>query len=82
MKHVTVLFFATLRDHMGVKQIDVALNQDDGVEALKTHLITLQPDAAAALANALVAINREYAFEGAEIPDGSEVAFFPHVSGG
>ena len=67
---------------MGVKQIDVPLKQSDGLGDLKAYLTTLQPEAAPALEIALVAINREYAFEGADIPDGAEIAFFPHVSGG
>ena len=82
MKRVTVLFFATLRDHMGMKQLDVTLNPNAGVNDLIAHLVAIKPDAASALEIALVAINREYAFEGAEIPNGAEVAFFPHVSGG
>ena len=82
MKQVTVLFFATLRDHMGMRQLDVTLDSNAGLEDLMAHLVTLKPEAAPALDIALVAINREYAFQGAEIPDGAEVAFFPHVSGG
>lgn len=82
MKQVTVLFFATLRDHMGLKQIDVTLGHEAGIEELKSHLVEIQPGAKAALDTALVAIDREYAFTGAEIPDGAEVAFFPQVSGG
>ena len=82
MKHITVLFFATLRDHMGVKQIKIQLPHDAGVAALKSHLTTHTPDAASVLEAALVAINREYAFADEHIPDGAEVALFPHVSGG
>ncbi len=82
MKTVTVLFFATLRDHMGTRQISVDLPEGAGVEALKAHLVATKPDARAALETALVAINREYAFQDAAIPDGAEVALFPHVSGG
>lgn len=82
MKKVTVLFFATLRDHMGTRTLSVDLPEDAGVPELKTHLAVARPTAAAALETALVAIDREYAFQDAAIPDGAEVAFFPHVSGG
>lgn len=82
MKTVTVLFFATLRDHMGTRQLTVDLPDDAGVPALKSHLADGRPTATAALETALVAIDREYAFQDAAIPAGAEVAFFPHVSGG
>lgn len=82
MKQIKVLFFATLRDHMGAKQIEVELQENAGVVALKEKLLERNPNAAAVLEIALVSINREYAFEDEFIPDGAEVALFPHVSGG
>jgi len=82
MKQITVLFFATLRDHMGSKQITVHLPEDAGVVQLKAILAANHPEAASVLDSALVAINREYAFADESIPDGAEVALFPHVSGG
>jgi molybdopterin converting factor subunit 1 len=82
MKTITVLFFATLRDQMGTRQLSVELPDDAGVPGLKAHLAAIRPKATAALEIALVAINREYAFQDAAIPAGAEVAFFPHVSGG
>lgn len=80
--HVTVLFFATIRDHMGARRIDVELPKGSGVPELRQELLARVPAAATALENALVSINREYAFGEEAIPDGAEVAFFPHVSGG
>jgi molybdopterin converting factor subunit 1 len=82
MIKITVLFFATLRDHMGSKQLTVELPEGAGVETVKEHLLAEVPTAAAVLDSALVSINREYAYEDQTIPDGAEVAFFPHVSGG
>jgi len=82
MKTVSVLFFATLRDHMGGKQVTLRLPDEAGVARLKAELKALKPTAAAAIDNALVSINRDYAFDDDFIPDGAEVALFPHVSGG
>ncbi len=82
MKTIEVLFFATLRDHMDAKKISLELPEDAGVARLKSELVTLKPNAEAAVENALVSINRDYAFEDEFIPDGAEVALFPHVSGG
>lgn len=67
---------------MGSKQISIQLPEDANIQELKTHLAALKPDAAQALESALVAINREYAFADDPIPEGAEVALFPHVSGG
>jgi molybdopterin converting factor subunit 1 len=79
---ITVLFFATIRDHMKTRRIDLELPPGSSVVELRKTLTAQFPEAAAALDNALVSINREYAFGEKEIPDGAEVAFFPHVSGG
>ena len=82
MTKITVLFFATIRDHMGARQIEVDLPSHSGVDDLVKLLISIKPDSSAVLENALVSINKEYAFGDETIPDGAEVAFFPHVSGG
>jgi molybdopterin converting factor subunit 1 len=82
MKQIKVLFFATLRDHMGMKQMTIQLPKDAGIPELKSFLTEGKPEAASVLDLALVAINREYAFADQPIPDGAEVALFPHVSGG
>jgi molybdopterin converting factor subunit 1 len=82
MKQVTVLFFATIRDHMGTKKITLELPEEAAVGDLKKALAFTNPQAATILDSALVSINREYAFANETIPDGAEVALFPHVSGG
>ena len=82
MKQINVLFFATLRDHMGQKQISLELPENAGVTQLKLELVALKPESEAAVENALVSINRDYAFADDFIPAGAEVALFPHVSGG
>ena len=82
MKQINVHFFATLRDHMGQKQISLELPENAGVTQLKLELVALKPESEAAVENALVSINRDYAFADDFIPAGAEVALFPHVSGG
>ncbi len=80
---VTVLFFATLRDLMGVRQRSLTLDsQIDTVGRLRAHLSEDHPDAAANLKAALAAVNEEFARDQDSIRDGDEVAFFPPVSGG
>ena len=82
MKNIKVLFFATIRDHLGQKQISIQLPEDAGVADLKSYLHNMYPNATAIIDSSLVSVNREYAFEDQTIPEGAEVALFPHVSGG
>lgn len=79
---IKVLFFATLKERVGVKE--ALLNLDDGsrVRDLKMHLAREFPSLASSLETALVAVNREYAFDEDIIPAGAEIALFPPVSGG
>jgi len=82
MKNIKVLFFATIRDHLGQKQISIQLPEDAGVSDLKSFLHNMYPNATAVIDSSLISVNREYAFDDETIPEGAEVALFPHVSGG
>lgn len=80
---ITVLFFATLRDRVGARQLSLDLdNTVNDIERLRGHLRDRYPAAAENLSAALAAINEEFAFDHDRISDGDEVAFFPPVSGG
>jgi molybdopterin converting factor small subunit len=82
MDSITVLFFATMRDHIGERKISLEIPKDSQVRDLKTILAERYPSASGALEATLVSINRDYAFPEDVIPDGAEIAMFPHVSGG
>ncbi len=80
---ITVLFFATLRDIVGAREL--TLDLDDGVttvEQLRAEITARYPAAADNLKVALAAIDEEFAFDQDCFADGAEVAFFPPVSGG
>ena len=80
---VKVLFFATLRDLLGTRQMTVDLPATSSTVAqLRQRLIASHPAAKDNLNIALAAINEEFAFDKDAIQDGDEVAFFPPVSGG
>lgn len=80
---ITVLFFATLRDRVGARQITIAIDDGSGsIAGLRRELTARYPAAADNLRVALAAINEEFAFDHERISDGDEVAFFPPVSGG
>jgi molybdopterin converting factor small subunit len=82
MNTISVLFFATMRDHIGERKISLEIPPDSHVHDLKSILAERYPNATGALDATLVSINRDYAFDEDIIPDGAEIAMFPHVSGG
>jgi molybdopterin converting factor subunit 1 len=82
MKAIKILFFATLRERAGQRQMSLELAEDACVRDLKETLKAANANLAPALESVLVSINREYASDEQIIPDGAEVAFFPPVSGG
>ncbi len=80
---ITVLFFATLRDRVGARELSIDIDDSrDSVDDLRQLLTARYPAAADDLKVALAAINEEFAFDHDRIRDGDEVAFFPPVSGG
>jgi molybdopterin converting factor subunit 1 len=82
MNKIKILFFATMRDHVGERSISLDVPDNSNVQDLKSILTERYPNAAGAIEATLVSINKEYAFVEDVIPEGAEVAMFPHVSGG
>ncbi|MFZ5909948.1 MAG: molybdopterin converting factor subunit 1 [Chloroflexota bacterium] len=82
MNHITVLFFATLRDRAGMKSLDLDMPDSATIQDLKDHLIRAYPGLAQSMDTVVIAINREFAFDETVIPPQAEVAMFPPVSGG
>lgn len=79
---VRTLFFASYRDLVGARSLDLQLPEGATVSDLVTSLrdrggayCTLPTDPA-------VAVNREYASSDAALHDGDEVALIPPVAGG
>jgi molybdopterin synthase catalytic subunit len=79
---ISVLFFATLRDQAGVRKLELEIPEGTTLQVLKSRLAMERPLLTPALGRCLAAVNKEFAFDAEEIPDGAEVAFFPPVSGG
>ncbi len=79
---ITVLYFATLREHTGLREERVHVRGGSTVADLKSFLITRHEKLIQTLESAIVAVNREFAFPEDELHDGDEVALFPPVSGG
>ena len=82
MNHVTVLFFATLRDKAGMRSAELDVEPGATIEQLKTILVGKFPNLDGLMEHCLASINHEYRFDESEIPNAAEIAFFPPVSGG
>ena len=83
MTRVKILLFATLRERAGgTKSIEVDLPDSATVSMLKTQIAREHPALEQSMKSVLTAVNREYAFDEAVLPDGAELAMFPPVSGG
>ena len=82
MNKVTALFFATLRDRMGIKSVELQLPLRTDVMGFRNLLIEKYPVLSELMNHTLVSINHEYVFDETVIPDGAEIALFPPVSGG
>jgi len=80
---VKVLLFATLKDLLGQKQLELSVDAElVTVEMVRAALMSQYPQIQANLSVALAAVNEEFASAGDAVQDGDEVAFFPPVSGG
>ncbi len=82
MNKVNIFFFATLRDYVGAKTLQMDLPTKTTVGELKERLIETYPRLSPARDSIMAAINREYAGDDQLIPLNAEVALFPPVSGG
>jgi len=82
MNRIKLLFYATLRDEMGARSLEMDLEPGATVRTLKDKLAQERPATKAAIERALVAINREYSPDDKVVPENAEVALFPPVSGG
>jgi molybdopterin converting factor subunit 1 len=80
--NVKIFFFATLRDTVGAKTVELELPAETTVAALKEILVKRYPKMASAQKSIMAAVNREYAADEQLIPGDAEIAFFPPVSGG
>jgi molybdopterin converting factor subunit 1 len=79
---VKLLFFATIRERMGVKSLDLDISDELTIQGLKDKLSEDFPKVKESMKSVLITINREYAFDEAIIPTNAEIGMFPPVSGG
>jgi molybdopterin converting factor subunit 1 len=82
MNHITVLFFATLRDRANTGSFAMQIPAQTTVANLRVMLEDKYLSLNGLAKHSLVAVDREYVFDDFVIPNGAEVALFPAVSGG
>jgi molybdopterin converting factor subunit 1 len=82
MHKVRVLFFATLRDYVGSKLVELEIPSATTISGLTDLLVATYPRLEKVKDLMIAAINREYAANDQIIPEKAEIAFFPPVSGG
>jgi molybdopterin converting factor subunit 1 len=82
MNNVKTLFFATLRDRLGVRSVEMQIPQSINVADFKKILIEKFPAMRGLTGHMLISVNHEYVFDDAIIPENAEIALFPPVSGG
>lgn len=79
---VRLLFFASIADIVGARQLDVEIPSGSTVGDLLSELEGQYPRLAGYKSILLTSVNEEYAKPETTIADGDEVAIFPPVSGG
>jgi molybdopterin synthase catalytic subunit len=79
---VRLLFFATLKDIVGARQMQLEVPPGATVGDVLTHLEASYPRIKDYRPVVLTAVNEEYVDQGASVQEGDEVAIFPPVSGG
>ena len=82
---VKIVFFASLREALGVDSVDLQISGSSSVSALISQLSNQQsPEWLGILTaeNIRIAVNQDLINEDVVVNDGDEVAFFPPVTGG
>ncbi len=79
---VKVLFFATIRSAIGLRDLELEIPEDSSVKDLKVILSNLYPLAGPTMEFMLASVNRVFSDELTILQDQAEIAFFPHISGG
>ena len=79
---VRLLFFATLKDIVGSREMRMDMPANSTVDDLLNQLEQAYPRFKDYRSVLLTAVNEEYVGRNVAIADGDEVAIFPPVSGG
>ena len=82
---VKIVFFASLREELGVNSVDLQISDSSSVSSLISQLADQHSAEWLAILTAVnirIAVNQNIISEDIGVIDGDEVAFFPPVTGG
>ena len=82
---VKIVFFASLREELGVNSVDLQISDSSSVSTLISQLADQHSAEWLAILTAVnirIAVNQNIISEDIGVTDGDEVAFFPPVTGG
>ena len=82
---VKIVFFASLREELGVNSVDLQISDPSSVSSLISQLAdqySAEWLAILTAENIRIAVNQNIISEDIGVIDGDEVAFFPPVTGG
>ena len=82
---VKIVFFASLREKLGVNSVDLQISGPSSVSSLISQLADQHSAEWLAILTAVnirIAVNQNIISEDIGVTDGDEVAFFPPVTGG
>jgi sulfur-carrier protein len=83
LRRIQVLYFAALRERMGIAAEDVDLPEEVGdVRALRAWLEATRPNLRGVLGSVRIAVGDEFAALDRRLEGGEVVALLPPVSGG
>lgn len=77
-----IIFFAKLKDIVGKTELEFDLREGSKVADLKREVVQEFPNLQEYVDIMIVSINQNFAFDEDPIPENSEIALFPPVSGG
>jgi molybdopterin converting factor subunit 1 len=80
--HARVLFFATLRERTGIREISIEFPQGSHISDIKKTILEKYPAIGQLMDTMIVALNHQFAFDEDVVPNEAEIAMFPPVSGG
>ena len=82
LNNVKTLFFAALRDRVGIRSLELQIPEQATVAGLKFLLVEKFPMFNWLMGHMLISVNQEDTFDETIMPESAEIAIFPPVSGG
>ena len=80
--NIKVIFFAVLRQLVGLREVELVLPEGSTVQDLKDHLESEHEALQGMMERVAIAVNQEYATPESALSDADEVALLPPVAGG